>query len=73
MAREKIISSESGGVEDEQFNMALRPQTLADCIGTGDLLEKLKISIAAADRAAASLYAEANPVFLAKFYSEDFC
>ncbi|MCY2929164.1 MAG: Holliday junction branch migration DNA helicase RuvB [Planctomycetota bacterium] len=48
MAREKIISNESGGVEDEQFNMALRPQTLADCIGTGDLLEKLKISIAAA-------------------------
>jgi Holliday junction DNA helicase RuvB len=48
VAREKIISSEADGPEDEQFNMALRPQTLADCIGTGDLLEKLKISIAAA-------------------------
>ncbi len=48
MAREKIISNESNGVEDEKFNVALRPLTLDDCIGSGDLMEKLRISIAAA-------------------------
>ena len=48
MAREKIISSESTGVEDEQLNLALRPTTLDECIGAGDLMEKLRISITAA-------------------------
>ncbi len=48
MAREKIISSQSNGVEDEQFNVTLRPQRIDDCIGMGDLLEKLRISITAA-------------------------
>jgi len=48
MAREKIISSESTGVEDEQMNLALRPTTLDECIGAGDLMEKLRISITAA-------------------------
>ena len=47
MAREKIISTESTGPEDEQFNVALRPTRLDDCIGMGELLEKLRISIAA--------------------------
>ena len=48
MAREKIISTDSTGPEDERFNAALRPGTLDECIGTGDLLEKLRISITAA-------------------------
>jgi Holliday junction DNA helicase RuvB len=48
MARDKIISSQSIGPEDEKFNLALRPRRLDECIGTGDLLEKLRISIAAA-------------------------
>ncbi|MBN1553162.1 MAG: Holliday junction branch migration DNA helicase RuvB [Phycisphaerae bacterium] len=48
MAREKILSQQSTGPDDEQMNVALRPRTLSDCIGTGDLLEKLRISIAAA-------------------------
>ena len=48
MAREKIISSASTGVEDEQLNLALRPTTLDECIGSGDLMEKLRISITAA-------------------------
>ena len=48
MAREKIISSDSTGPEDERFNVALRPNRLKDCIGMGDLLEKLRISITAA-------------------------
>ena len=47
MAREKIISSASTGVEDEQLNLALRPETLDECIGSGDLMEKLRISITA--------------------------
>ena len=47
MAREKIISQDSTGPEDEQFNLSLRPQTLDECIGMGELLEKLRISIQA--------------------------
>ena len=48
MARDKIITSTSAGPEDEDFNISLRPRRLDDCIGMGDLLEKLRISIAAA-------------------------
>jgi len=48
MAREKIISQEQLGPEDEQFNSALRPESLDACIGMSDLLEKLSISITAA-------------------------
>ena len=48
MAREKIISSGATDPDDEQFNVALRPRTLDECIGVGDLLEKLRISITAA-------------------------
>ena len=48
MAREKIISTESTGPEDEQFNTALRPTRLDQCIGMGELMEKLRISITAA-------------------------
>ncbi len=47
MDREKIISSQATGVEDETFNTSLRPSTLDQCIGMGDLLEKLRISIQA--------------------------
>ena len=50
MAREKIISAESTSAEDEQLNVALRPTRLDECIGMGELLEKLRISIAAARR-----------------------
>ncbi len=48
MAREKIISNDATGPDDEQFNVSLRPQTLDECIGVGELLEKLRISIQAA-------------------------
>jgi len=50
MAREKIISNESTGPEDERFNRSLRPERLDDCIGGGDLMEKLRIAITAARR-----------------------
>ncbi|HDZ21072.1 hypothetical protein LCGC14_0456490 [marine sediment metagenome] len=48
MARERIISGQPIGPEDEQFNMALRPQSLAECIGAGELMTKLRIAIDAA-------------------------
>ncbi|MBL7220804.1 MAG: Holliday junction branch migration DNA helicase RuvB [Phycisphaerae bacterium] len=48
MAREKIISREELGPEDERFNSSLRPESLDECIGMNDLLEKLRISITAA-------------------------
>ena len=48
MSREKIISAESTGGEDEQFNVSLRPTRLDECIGGDELLEKLRISITAA-------------------------
>ncbi len=48
MAREKIIASQPTGPEDEQFNTSLRPRTLDECIGMGDLREKLRIAIGAA-------------------------
>ncbi len=48
MARETIIAAGSTGPEDEQFNTALRPHTLAECIGSPELFEKLRIAITAA-------------------------
>ncbi len=48
MSRERIISSNSTSVEDEQFNITLRPTRLDECIAMGDLLEKLRIAIEAA-------------------------
>ncbi len=48
MAREKIISAESASLEDEQFNVSLRPTRLDECLGMGEVLEKLRISITAA-------------------------
>ncbi|MCE5278287.1 MAG: Holliday junction branch migration DNA helicase RuvB [Planctomycetaceae bacterium] len=47
MARERIVSGEELGGDDEQLNRALRPQSLDECIGMSDLLEKLRISITA--------------------------
>jgi len=43
-----MISSISSGEEEESFNISMRPSTLDECIGVGELLEKLRISIAAA-------------------------
>jgi len=48
MARETIITSESTGPDDERFNTALRPQSLDECIGSPELMEKLRIAITAA-------------------------
>ncbi len=48
MARKKIISASSQGGDEEQFNVTLRPRTLDECIGSPELMEKLRISVAAA-------------------------
>jgi Holliday junction DNA helicase RuvB len=47
MAREKILSQQSTGPEDEKLNAALRPRRLDECIGMAELVEKLSISITA--------------------------
>ncbi|MFW6146689.1 MAG: Holliday junction branch migration DNA helicase RuvB [Planctomycetota bacterium] len=48
MAREPIIATGSTGPEDEHFNTALRPHALDECIGSPELIEKLRIAITAA-------------------------
>ena len=46
--RERIISSESAGPEEEEFNWSLRPRRLAEVIGQRELVERLSISLEAA-------------------------
>jgi len=48
MGRKKIIDAGSVGPEDESFNFALRPRTLDECIGAPELIEKIRIAVAAA-------------------------
>ena len=48
MARERIVSGESLGPDEEVPLNILRPQRLDDVIGQGELVEKLRISLKAA-------------------------
>ena len=48
MPRERIVSPESQGPEEEGFTLSLRPKRLIDVIGQNDLREKISIAIAAA-------------------------
>jgi len=48
MARKKIISAEASAADDEHYNVVLRPRTLDECIGSPELIEKLRIAVAAA-------------------------
>ncbi len=48
MARERIISSESTGHEEEQVNYALRPRLLDEVVGQRQVIEQLKIALEAA-------------------------
>jgi len=48
MARDKLLAGDSMGPEDERFNTALRPQSFEECIGSNELLEKLRIAVQAA-------------------------
>lgn len=48
MARERIISAESQGQEEQRLNYALRPQSFADYVGQEALIRKLSIAVQAA-------------------------
>jgi holliday junction DNA helicase RuvB len=48
MARERIVSQESGGEEENHFNYALRPQNFLEYIGQETLIRRLKIAVDAA-------------------------
>lgn len=50
MARESIISAESQGPDDVQFNYALRPQRFEEYIGQEPLIERLRIAVEAAKK-----------------------
>ena len=49
MARERIVSGESGGEEENTFNYALRPQSFEQYIGQPKLIHKLRIAVTAAN------------------------
>ena len=49
MPRERIVSTESGGEEENHFNYALRPQNFAQYIGQETLIRRLKIAVDAAN------------------------
>ena len=48
MTRERIVGTESAGVEETDFHWSLRPKTLDEYIGQRAMVERLKISIQAA-------------------------
>ena len=48
MPIDRIISGEAVSEQDENFNVALRPRFLDECIGQSNVREKLSIAIAAA-------------------------
>jgi Holliday junction DNA helicase RuvB len=48
MARERIVSGESNGEEENRFNYALRPQSFSQYIGQETLIRRLKIAVDAA-------------------------
>lgn len=48
MARERIIDASIQYVEEERYDLTLRPQTIDECIGQEKLLEKISIAITAA-------------------------
>lgn len=48
MSRKKVISTQAISEEDEQFNVALRPRRLEECIGPPDLLHRIRIAVDAA-------------------------
>ncbi|HLL90478.1 MAG TPA: Holliday junction branch migration DNA helicase RuvB [Tepidisphaeraceae bacterium] len=52
MPRERIVTGESTGPEENTFNYALRPQKFAQYIGQPGLIRKLRIAVDAAQRRA---------------------
>src|SRR5882724_1080096 len=49
MARERIVTGEASGEDENRFNYALRPQTFDEYIGQEKLIRKLKIAVEAAN------------------------
>src|SRR5512134_1573468 len=47
MARERIVTGESQGEEENRFSYALRPQSFAQYIGQEILIRKLQIAVTA--------------------------
>ncbi|MEM1026600.1 MAG: Holliday junction branch migration DNA helicase RuvB [Planctomycetota bacterium] len=47
MAKERLISGASTGVEEERLNLSLRPQSLDEYVGQPALVEKLRITLEA--------------------------
>ncbi len=50
MARERIIDATEKDFEENRYDLTLRPQTIADCIGQEKLLEKIRIALQAAQQ-----------------------
>ncbi|MBN1343151.1 MAG: AAA family ATPase, partial [Phycisphaerae bacterium] len=50
MARDRVIAADSGGPEEERFNVALRPERLSECIGQRQLIDQLVIALEAAKK-----------------------
>src|SRR5882757_1616538 len=48
MARERIVSGEAQGEEEQRYNYALRPLRFAQYIGQATLIRKLSIAVQAA-------------------------
>jgi Holliday junction DNA helicase RuvB len=48
MAIDRVLSADSGGMQEDNFNFSLRPQTLDEIIGQETVKEKLSIAIQAA-------------------------
>ena len=48
MAIDRVLSADSGGEHEENFNLALRPKSLAECIGQDNVKDKISIAITAA-------------------------
>src|SRR5258706_13861740 len=48
MPRERVISGDSHGEEENVFNYSLRPQRFAQYIGQAQLIRRLKIAVDAA-------------------------
>ncbi|MFI4911346.1 MAG: Holliday junction branch migration DNA helicase RuvB [Sedimentisphaeraceae bacterium JB056] len=48
MAVQRVLGAESTGSNEENFNLALRPQSLDECVGQENVKQKLSIAIQAA-------------------------
>jgi len=50
MARERIINADAQNPDEDRYDLALRPQSLDECIGQEKLRQKLKIALTAAQQ-----------------------